>query len=172
MTEIEYCEGCLRKGCEKHLWFGRPTTEQDILVLTLKRVLDILPLIIEKVYLVETVLYEPKDRFFTDGKIDFYITGIAAHKKKDYYIPVESYNTTEKDVIEFNINIQILIIRHNPMILNIFKGFLVKNLIHSVVLIRDNDFLHCEEIKDYNKIVRVADRRLQEFIDTIEGVHA
>jgi len=168
MSKIEYCPDCLQKACKEHMWFGMPTTEKEVLRVILKDFSDLIPSLIEKVYLVETVLHEPEDRFFTNGKINFGITTEAAHKKKDYYIPLNSYDINEKGVINYTIEVTALITRHNPICLTIRGGLLGNTLLHSVELIRETDFLHCEEISHYNKILIMAKKRLADFIATIE----
>lgn len=169
MSEIEYCKACLQKKCEEHQWFGKPETEKEVLSVVLKHISDILPFIIEKVYLVETVLHEPKDRFFTNGKIDFNMETFAAHKKKDYYIPVDSYNAGEKGIIDYTIEVTALIIRHNPIDLKVRSGWLGETPMHIVQLIREADFLHCECIGHYGRIQSLARTRLNEFIATLEN---
>lgn len=166
--EIEYCKACLEGKCEEHQWFGRPKTEKEVLIANLKQLLDILPPLIEKVYLVQTILQDPEDRFFTNGEIEFCTGGFAAHKKEDYYIPVDSYDACAKGVIDFTIDIVVLITRHNPIDLKIYDDCLAENPIHSVGLIKEDDFLHCEMIRDYNRIVKFATRRLQQFIKELE----
>lgn len=168
--EIEYCQDCLIGKCEEHFWFGFPKTENDILANTLKMIVDVLPLIIERVYLVQTVLKAREGGvFFADGQIDFVIEGIASHKKEgyDYYIPLDSYTMGIEGIVDFNIQVKVLITRHNPMVLNIYKDMLCEESIYSVDLIKEDDFLHCEDITNYGEIERLVKERLRQFIDFI-----
>lgn len=171
MSEIEYCKACLQGKCEEHLWFGKPKTEEEVLIVNLKQVLAILPSIIEKVYLVETVLEDSKERFFTNGELEFCTGGFAAHKKEDYYIPVDSCDAGAKGVIDYTIDIIVLLVRHHPIDLKIYKGCFgcLTDPIHSVELIRENDFLHPEIIENYNRVVKFATKRMQQFIKELEG---
>lgn len=168
--DIEYCQDCLNGKCEEHYWFGKPKTENEILINTLKMVTDVLPLIIERVYLVETALRGRKEDegiFFADGQIDFIIEGTASHKKDgyEYYIPLDSYVANVEGVVDFYIQIEAIITRHNPMSIEIYKDMLCEAPIHSIDLIREDDFLHYEEIGDYIEIVNLAKDRLNQYID-------
>lgn len=174
--DIEYCQNCLNGKCEEHEWFGKPKTEGEILINTLKMVSDVLPSIIERVYLLETVLgcrkSEERGIFFGEGKIDFVIEATTASHKKDgyeYYIPLNSYICGKEGVVDFHIEIEAIITRHNPMILRVYEDMLCSESMFTVHLINENDFLHCEEISDYNGIVDLAKQRLCQFIEDLMG---
>lgn len=167
-TEIEYCPDCLKGLCESHGWLGKPKTPKEILIKTLKHLSGILPAIIEKVYLVETVLYDNDERFFTGGKIEFIIKTDALHKKEGYYIPVLSISSMWEEMVNFHIEVHALIIRHNPITLKISEGCITKNWLYSVDLIKENDFLHCEMIQSYPDVVSLAKERLKQFCAEID----
>lgn len=171
MTEIvEYCKNCLKGICTSHEWFGKPKTEDEILLVTLKRVSGIFPAIIEKMFLVDRVLVDKYERFDTSGQINFIIDTITSHKKDEYYIPVTCCNPLDEGINDYVVEIEVHVERHNPIFLKIYRnGFerIGGEPLYSIELIKESDFLHYDFLPHYNPIVNLAKERLQQFMDTI-----
>ncbi len=171
---MEYCSKCLENKCSYHKWFidSKLKNEEEILIAELKYILEykIIARVVEKVYLVENHLDYTESMNIIDfihGNLNFTINTPPSAKKDEYYIPLISYNVKE-DIISHNIEINIDIIRHNPMSIKITKNKFGE-VMHDIQLIDSNDYLHMESIDDYYEIVKLAESRLNNFITKIDN---
>lgn len=166
---LEYCKKCLDNKCWYHKWFTdkQPKTEQEVLIVCLEQIKERLFQVFEKVYLVENVIHDWGKDIHVGGKLVFGFGFIPhVHKKDDICIPLDMYSHDEK-VISYDIEAEVILMRHHPTDLVIKKDMFAIGEMHRITLIDFNDSLHCESIQDYPKIVKLAKKRLKEFIDSI-----
>ena len=171
---MEYCKKCLENNCTYHEWFTKlnPRTEKEVLISELNHIIEynIIDHIINKVFLVESQLIgEYPSIFFSyvDGTINFKINTPTLSKKDGQYIPVTCYNGKD-DVLNYQIEIIVNLMRHNPTRLVISRSIFDNTELHSADLINFNDSLHMESIQDYPEIVALVTSRLKEFIKKLE----
>lgn len=171
---MEYCKKCLENNCIYHEWFTKldPRTEKEVLISELNHILEynIIDHIINKVFLVENQLigeYPTHAFSYVDGTINFKINTPTLSKKDDHYVPVTCYNKKD-DVLNYQIEIIVHLMRHNPTKLVISKSIFDNTVLYSTDLIHFNDGLHMESIQDYPEIVSLAKARLTVFIKNLE----
>lgn len=168
--EIEHCKECVSGTCQYHKWFTdiNPQSDKDILISFLERISKIeLSEVFKKVYIIEnTVMHGEYVRvggelIFTFNKL------LTVHKKDGRYIPVSMCNIKD-DVVSYDIQIKVTLMRHNPTEIIIKKGYFTDEILYDQELLHFNDSLHCGSITDYPKIVKLVRSRLNELINHIK----
>ena len=171
---MEYCAKCLEGKCISHRWFTdlKLKNEQEILIADLKHILEfaIIDRIVEKIFLVESHLNYTENMYIIDfihGNLSFTINTPPSAKKDEYYIPLRSY-CGKDDIVNYDIEINVDIIRHNPMSIKVMKSMFDATVIHDIQLIYSHDYLHMESIDDYHKIVDLANSRLNIYVEQLQ----
>ena len=169
--EIEYCSNCIDGICDQHKWFTdkHPQSNKEVLILFLERISGIeLREVFRKVYLVENVINDWDNHYINvDGELVFSFKKLlTVHKKDGEYIPVSMYALSD-DVLSYDIEIKVTMMRHHPTEIIIKKDAVGYVVLYCHTLISFSDNLHCESIEDYPEIVKLAELRLHELIDQI-----
>jgi len=168
---IEYCSNCIDGICNYHKWFTdkHPQSDKEVLILFLERISGIeLREVFRKVYLVENVCNDWDNHYINvDGELVFSFKKIpTVHKKDGEYVPV-SMCALSDDVLSYDIEIKVTMMRHHPTEIIIKKDAFKDDILYHHTLIDFMDNLHCESIEDYPKIVKLAESRLHNLIDQI-----
>lgn len=171
MLDIEYCKDCLDGKCYTHKWFTdkKPKTEKEVLITYLKQVKERMFHVFERTYLVENVIHGwGMDDIDVGGTLKFRFDFIPwVHKKDDVYIPISSY-TGSGNIVNYEIYVEIMLMRHHPTDLIIKQGILSDDELYRIQLIDFNDSLHCESIRDVPLLIKLTKKRLSEFINNLQ----
>ncbi len=170
--EIEYCSSCIDGICDHHKWFTdkHPQSDKEVLIVLLEEISGIeLREVFRKVYLVENVINDWDNHYINvGGELVFdFKRLLTVHKKDGEYIPV-SMCALSDNVLSYDIEIKVTLMRHHPTEIIIKKSMLHDEIMYYHTLINFSDNLHCESIEDYPEIIRLAQSRLQKLIDQIK----
>ena len=169
--EIEYCSKCIDGICDYHKWFTdkNPQSDKEVLITFLERISKFeIREVFRKVYLVENVINDWNDNYLNvGGELTFDFKKLITVGKKDgIYIPI-SMCALSDDVLSYDIEINVTLMRHHPTEIIIKKDAYKDEIMYLHTLIDFNDSLHCESIEDYPEIVKLASSRLHELINQI-----
>lgn len=170
---MRFCNKCLEGGCHSHKWFTdlKFSNEKAVLIAELKHIIDwgMIPRIIQKVYLAEHQYSDSVLDYnfsYVSGTLTFVIKTPTVAKKDSIYFPVMCYSGKD-DVVDYQIEVEVKLMRHNPMILTVKKSIFDDTVLHSVELINFCDSLHMESMNDYPEIVSLATSRLNGLINSL-----
>lgn len=169
--EITYCEDCFIGKCSNHKWFTdkNPQSDKEVLIIFLKRISEFeIREVFKKVYLVENVINDWDNHWIdVGGELVFSFKRLpTVHKKDDKYIPVSMCSLSD-DVLSYDIEVKVTMMRHHPTELIIKKDVFKDDVLYLHTLIDFNGNLHCESIDDYPGIVALAVSRINNLIDQI-----
>ena len=172
---MEFCKKCLDGDCSTHRWFNdlKINNEKTVLIEELRHIItsNILKDVVEKVYLVENQYnnYSHYTFSYVSGCLIFKVNVPTLAKNNDYYVPVMCYSGRD-DVLNYQIEIKVELMRHNPMTLIVRKSIFDDSVLHEVELLSFNESLHMENMDDCLIIVKSANSRLAEFIRELEQI--